>query len=143
PATIVAVRVNPATQAALTLKDSNGDDAILLKSTDYGLYTNQIKAKVESGSSVGKKVTVQLGNDYFTADNIARSAFSVEYGGSEQTAIMTISNDTIVLEAPEDTEVAEIDLNTFKTVQQVVDRINSVADFSASVLDGNGQKLAL
>lgn len=143
PTTIVAVRVNPATQASLTLKDGNGNDVIELKSTDYGLYTNQIKVKVESGSSVGKKVTVQLGNDYFTADNIARNAFSVQYSGSEATAIMTITSDTIVLEAPEDSEVAEIDLNTYKTIQQVVDRINTVAGFTATVLDGNGSKLAL
>jgi len=143
PVEVVAVRVNPATQAALTLKDGASNDVITLASTDYGLRTNQIKVKVEAASTTGKKLTAQLGNDYFTEDNIYRNAFQVQYTGAQATGVMSITNSTITLQAPTGTTVATIDLNTYDTVQEVVDRINSVASFTASVLDGNGTKPAL
>jgi hypothetical protein len=143
PAEIVAVRVNPAVQASLSLLDGSSNPVITLTSSDYGLYTNQIKVKVESGSTSGKKVTAQLGNDYYSQDNLARNAFQIQYTGVALTAVMSISNSAIVLQAPSGSTVATIDLNTYKTVQQVVDRINSVANFTASVLDGNGQTAAL
>ena len=92
PSEVVAVRVNPATQASLVLLDGSSAPAIDLVSTDYGLYTNQIKVKVEAGSTSGKKVTVQFGNDYFTQDNIARDAFSVQYTGAQASASLSVTN---------------------------------------------------
>jgi hypothetical protein len=116
---------------------------IALVSTDYGQYTNQIKVKVESGSSVGKKLTVQLGNDYFTDDNITRNAFQVQYTGGQASAVMSITNTTLTLQAPSGSNVATIDLNTYNTIQKLVDRINTVSGFSATVQDGNGEQPAL
>ena len=141
PAEVVAVRVNPALQSALVLKDGAANDVITLESTDYGLYTNQIKIKVESGSVSGKKVTTMFGNEYYTEDNIARNAFSLTYGGAGAGAI-SISNSTVTLKVDAATVVA-IALADYPTVQQLVDRINVVADFAAEVLDGNGVKAAL
>lgn len=143
PTTVIAIRVNPSTQASLTLKDASSSGVINLVSTDYGLHTNQIKLKVESGSSVGKKLTTQFGNSYYTVDNLTRNALSVQYTGSEATATMSITGTSVVLKAPAATDVANIDLNSFKTIQQLVDRINSIPDFSASVLDGNNNRTAL
>lgn len=142
PATVVAVRVNPALQASLSLLDASSNPVISLQSTDYGLYTNQIKIKVESGSVSGKRLTTQLGTDYYSADNVARNAFSVQYAGAAATATMSITNSTITLQAPSGTTVASIDLSAFPTIQQVVDRINVTTGFTASVLDGNGAKAA-
>lgn len=136
PSTIVAIRVNPATQAALVL------DSISLASTDYGLYTNQIKVKIETGTT-GKKITTQVGQNYYSADNIARNALSVVYTGAEVTATLTINNTTATLYAPAATPVATIDLATYNTVQKLADRIGSVAGFAATVLDGNGEKPTL
>lgn len=143
PSTVVAIRVNPAEQASLTLLDSSNNPVIDLVSSDYGLYTNQIKVRVESGSTSGKRITTQFGNDYYTADNVSRNAFDVQYTGAASTAVMSIDNNTITLQAPTSTDQAVIDLNAFPTIQQVVDRINSVDGFTASVLDGNGEKPAL
>lgn len=143
PQEVIAVRVNPATQAALTLLDASSASVITLQSTDYGLRNNQIKVKVETGSTVGKKLTTQFGNDYYTADNVARNAFGVQYSGAQTTATMTITASTVVLQAPTGTTIDTIDLAAFKTVQEVVDRINSSAGFAASVKDGNGGKAAL
>lgn len=143
PSLVIGMRVNPAVQAGLTLKDAGSNDVIVLKSTDYGLYTNDIKVKVESGSVKGKKLTAQLGNDYFSKDNIYRDAFSVQYTGAEATSRMSITGTTLTLEAPNATVVATIDLTVYKTIGQVVDRINATADFTASVLDGNIEKPSL
>ncbi|WP_159711429.1 phage tail sheath subtilisin-like domain-containing protein [Geminicoccus flavidas] len=143
PQSVVAVRVNPAEQASLTLLDASSNPVITLKSTDYGLRNNQIKVKVETGSTAGKKLTTQFGNDYYTADNVARNAFGVQYSGAAATATMSITGTSIVLQAPSGTTIDTIELATFKTVQQVVDRINSLTGFAASVKDGNNNKLAL
>lgn len=143
PATVVAVRVNPATQAALNLLDVTAATVVQLQSTDYGLYTNQIKVKVEAASVAGKKLTTQFGNAYFTQDNVARNAFRIRYTGAEATATMTITGATVTLAAPAGTTVATIDLTQYPTIQQLVDRINVVAGFTAAVLDGNGTKPAL
>lgn len=143
PTTVVAVRVNPATQASLALVDATPVTVINLVSTDYGLYTNQIKVKVEAGTTAGKKLTTQFGNDYYTADNVSRNAFKVRYSGAQASARMSVTGTTVTLEAPNSTVVATIDLNTYDTVQELVDRINVVTGFTASVQDGNGNTPAL
>ena len=143
PATVVAVRVNPATQATLALADAAAATVINLASTDYGLRVNQIKVKIESASVAGKKLTTQLGNAYYTEDNVARNALKVRYTGAEATGVMTITGAAVTLQAPTGTTVATIDLNSYKTVQELVDRINVVSGFAASVQDGNGTKMAL
>lgn len=143
PAIVVGVRVNPATQAALTLLDGTSNPAIDLKSTDYGLHTNAIKVKVEAGSTTGKKLTTQVGADYYSADNVARRCFSVHYTGAEASGTITIDGTSVVLQAPAGTVVATIDLNAYGTVGSVVDRINSTAGFTATVLDSNAEVASL
>ncbi|MDP3327203.1 hypothetical protein [Parvibaculum sp.] len=143
PATVIGVRVNPAVRSTLSLLNASAAAVIALTSSDYGLYTGQIKVKIESGAVAGKKLTTQFQNDVYTQDNVHRNALSVAYSGAEETGVITISNGSFVLQAPAGTTVATIALATYPTIQELVDRINSVADFSASVLDGNGAKPAL
>jgi len=140
PQTIIAVRVNPAVQASLMLKDSSAANVINLQSTDYGLWTNGIKAKIEAATTTGMKLSTQVGNSYFSQDNVYRNAFSVVYGGAQATAVMTISGTQLILEAPTSTNAATIELASYPTVQALVDRINVVTGFTATVLDGNGNK---
>jgi len=137
PSRVIAVRVDPATQSTLALQDATPTTVINLTSTNYGLNTNQIKVKIESGSVSGKKITTQLGNAYYVQDNIARRDLQIQYTGGQATARMQVNGTTVTLEAPNATVVATIDLNTYGTVQQLVDRINTVAGFTATVLDGN------
>lgn len=138
PFQVVAIRVNPATQASLALRDADGKAVINLSSTGYGLIENQIKVKVENGSIEGLRVTTQRGQDYFTGDNIGRAAFTVEYTGSEETATITVGESSVVLHAPAGAEVASIPLTEYKTVADLVDRINAISDFSASVIGRAG-----
>lgn len=139
---IVFIRVNPAVQASGALMDASGAQVISLASADYGAYTNQIKYKIETGSNVGKKVTTQLGNSYFAADNIARNALQVINSDTNPTATMSVAATLVTLKSNGNV-VAAIDLNAFPTIQQLADRISAVPGFTASVLDGNGGKPAL
>lgn len=143
PQTIIAIRVNPAVQSSLMLKDSAAANVIELKSTDYGLWTNGIKAKVETATTSGLKLSTQVGNAYYSQDNVYRNAFSVVYTGAEASAVMTISGTQLILEAPTSTQQTVIELASYATVQSLVDRINVVTGFTASVLDGNGSKATL
>lgn len=139
PSTVVAVRVNPATQATLTLNDSTPAAAIDLKSTDYGLATNQIRVRVETGTNAGtKKLTTLFGNAYYTADNIGRNMLSVQYTGAQSTGTMTITGTSLVVQAPTGTNLVSVDLAVYDTVQKVVDRLNATAGITASVSSGNG-----
>lgn len=139
PDKIIFVRVDPAVQGALQLRDSLAAVVITLASNSYGLRGNQVKVKIEAATGGrGLKITTQRGNDFYSGDNIFRNAFSVQYTGGQASGVMTINGSQAVLQAPSGTTVATIDLNTFSTVQKLVDNINAVAGFVATVLDGNG-----
>lgn len=141
PSQVVFIRVNPATQAALALKDATSATVIDLVSTNYGRIANQIKVKIEAGSTKGKKVTVESGNDYYAADNLYRDAFSLQYAGSATAVTVAVANAALTLSV--DGTPTVIDLNDYPTVGQLVDRINAVTGFSASVIDGNSDKPTL
>lgn len=143
PFQVVAVRVNPATQATGVLKDGSDNTVINLTSTNYGLLQNQIKAKVENGSLDGLRITVQQGQAYYTQDNVARRAFSVVYTGAQATATVTVNATQVVLSAPAGTPVATLELSAYPTIQDVVDRINAISGFAAEALDRSGSKTSL
>ena len=142
-ASVVVIRVNPAVQAALTLNDASSSPAINLQSADWGAWTNQIKVKVQPGSVQGLQATTQYGTSYYTQDNIYRNAFSIQYTGAAASASMSVTGTAVTLQAPTGTQVGSIDLTQMKTIQQLVDAIDVVPGFSATVLDGNGQQAAL
>lgn len=133
PTTIIGVRVQPATQATGVIKDASAATVINLASTGYGIRENQVGYKVEAGSVSGFRVTTQRGTDYYTKDNVGRKAFTVSYTGAQTTATITVDAAQIVLAAPAGTPVSTLLFSDFATVQDVVDRINLVADFSAVV----------
>ena len=143
PATVVAMRVNPATQASLALLNASAAPVINLTSSGYGLRENQVKLKVEAGTTVGLRITVQRGSGSYVGDNIARNLLSIVYGGAQATATVTTTGTTLTLFAPAGTSVASIDLASYPTVQELADRISSVAGFTATVLDGNATKPTL
>lgn len=140
PQEIVFVRVNPATQSTLLLKDSGLNDVISLASQDYGLYTTGVRVKIETGTLYGKKVSTAFGNDYYSQDNIIRNCFSVQYTGSNETATIGVTASSVVLT---DSAPHTIDLTAVESVVDLVDRINNIADYTAAVLDGNDEKPVL
>jgi hypothetical protein len=74
---VAAIRVNPAVQSTLALKDASGNPLILLTSVDWGVWNNQIKARIETGTTLGKKVTFTYGTSYDQGDNIYRKSFAM------------------------------------------------------------------
>jgi len=143
PSEVIAIRVNPATQSTGVINAAGSVAVINLTSSDYGLKENSISYKVEAGSTSGVRMTIQRGQSYYTQDNIARQAFSIVYTGGQATATLTTTGTSLVLAAPAGTPVLTLDLNVYKTIQDVVDRINLVTGFAASVLDGNYTQPAL
>lgn len=139
PAEIVFVRVNPATQSALALLDGASAPVINLVSEGFGKFTKGIKVKIEAGSLRGKKLTSQFGNDYYSADNVARDVLSVTYVGAGASAVVSVTAASVVLTVG-GAVVETIDLADYPTVQELVDRINGVPDFESDVVDGNGAK---
>lgn len=143
PSEIVAVRINPALQATLTLQSASSVPVINLASQSYGARANRVAVKVEAGTLRGTKLTTKLGDVTYSADNVARDAFSIRYTGSETTAVIQTSNTSVIVSAPSGTPVATLDLNEFKTIQEVADRLNGIPNISVTVLDGSGQQPAL
>jgi hypothetical protein len=138
PASITAIRVNPAVPSALVLADATSAPAIDLTSTDSGVYTAGINVAIAGGSVVGLKVTVSQGESYYTQDNIARTLLQIQYSGAQASADMTVNGAEIELYAPAGTLVATIPFATYTTVAAVVAAINAVPGFAASVQGGNG-----
>lgn len=142
PSEVVFIRVNPAVQAALALVDASAANVINLTAQDYGVRTNSVRVKIEAGSVSGKKLSTGLGLNYNTQDNVGRNAFSVQYTGAELTATMAVSETQVTLFPGAITPII-IELSAYPTISSLVDRINGVAGFSATVLDGNHEKPAL
>lgn len=137
PSSVTAVRVSPAEQSTGTMLDGSGNTVINLASTGYGGGENEIKFKVEAGSLRGLRPTVQKGVKYYTIDNLERQAFTIRYTGGLASATLTISEQQAILAAPAGTPVATLDLNVYSTVQSLVDRINLVSGFQATVQDNS------
>ncbi|MFL5900876.1 MAG: phage tail sheath subtilisin-like domain-containing protein [Solirubrobacterales bacterium] len=140
PSEVVFVRVNPATQAALAIKDGSAATVINLLSTGYGRIFNQVKVKIETGTNKGKKVTSQFGNGVYSQDDVYRDALSITYTGANATATAAVSQTQLTLT---DAAATVIELSDFPTVANLVERINSVPGYAAAVIDGNGEKPTL
>lgn len=144
PTSVTVVRVDEALQSALALRDGAAAVVINLVSTNYGRKQNQVKVKVEAATGgVGRKITTAMGTAQYVGDNIYRNAFSIQYTGAQASAVLQVSDTTVTLQAPSGTTVATADLNTYATVQELVDYLNTTPGFAASVLDGNGNAPAL
>ncbi len=143
PSRVVAMRVDPATQASATLTDATSAASILLKSTDYGTDANRVRVRIEAATVSGLRPTVIFDRLTFSRDNVGRRAFMVRYTGPAASATMTVNATQVVLSAPSGTPVATIDLASYRTIGALVDRIAGTPGFTASVLDSNGSRSSL
>lgn len=133
PGTIAVIRVGTSTQAALILKDGAAADVITLTSEQYGLIANQTKVKVEAGTTAGKKLTTQIGNDYYSKDDVARSLATIQYAGTG-TGTLTTTNSTLTLTL--NSIATPIALASYPTVGKLVDKLNTISGITAAVLGG-------
>lgn len=132
PGRIAFMRVEEAVQAGMVLKDGSGNDVIELQSANYGAFTNGTKVTIESGSQVGKRVTIQLDQMYYTHDNLSRVPFSVRYSGAETTATVAVDATKVTLAAPANTGTpVELLFANYRNVRELCDAINAQPGFSA------------
>lgn len=85
------VKVNPATQSAVTLADPAATDSIALTSRDYGSFTDKINVDVSDGTDAGTKaITVSLDSQVETFDNIGSNPVAtIQYTGTFASAPAT------------------------------------------------------
>jgi len=81
-------------QGEITLKSSVPTDLLKLTSLDYGVWTNSIQVKVETGSTSGLKITVNYLTTYEVYDNLATVASAV----SAINALSGLVSATLILE---------------------------------------------
>jgi hypothetical protein len=93
---IAAIRVNPALGSFLSLKDSTGNPVVTLNSVDWGVWNNQIRARIENATTTGKKVTISYGNSYDQGDNIYKKSLYIGLADGMATAgTIGISNGSL------------------------------------------------
>ena len=145
--TIKYYRLNAAVAGTLNLQDSGPANVIVVTAKDYGLWTNQIRIKVESGTLHGKKVSINDVLDPLTVevgDNLGR-ALAIQYTGGIANARMTIAKTgdvatSLTLQTSPDastwTTVSTVDLTNpnLATVGALVDFLDNIADVDATVI---------
>ena len=140
---VLLVPVNPATTSTLTL------DAVLkLDSYLYGIPANQVAVKVENGTATGKKITTKFGQSQEVFDNLAKDSFSIQYTGAGTDSLMTIDVTaaghtlTTACTGAAGDDLA-LDLNTYQSIQELVDAINATGVYVAEVLTDAPDELCM
>lgn len=139
PQRVFGVRVNPGTQATLTMQ-AGSTDLIKIKAWDYGSHTNQLKMWVKNGTTAGSKtITTVYKDSTETTDDIIRESLSIVYVGEGETPTVAINKDSIVLShvVDSETETVTIAFEDYSTLASLAARINDTDNFSANVLESN------
>lgn len=135
PQYIGAKRVNVGTQASRILM--NGiQNIIKITAWDWGSHTNQIKMKLEDGSSgTGKKVTFVFEGNTREEDQITRPSFRILYTGSGTAATMNITKTGLTTSVTGATgDNLNIDFSSFQTVEDLVNYINDRSGYSCTLV---------
>ena len=144
PGQVLCVRVGSATAASLALNDPNSVASAVVYSQAYGQTVAPPRMKIEAGTNPNTlKVSTAQGQNYLVQDNIGGALFSVTYTGAAASAAVGTGNSQVAVAAPSGTPLGALMLTQFTVIQDVVDYINSFAGFTALVLNGRGQQLAL
>lgn len=144
PQQIGAVRVNTGVQASRMLK--NGvDDMVKLTAWDWGLHGNQVQTKLEAGTDANtKKVSVVFQNQTAQViDNVGRASFSIQYTGGGSACVMNITGTDLTTTVTGGTENLSIDLESFPTIENLVNYLNNQAGYAAAIVTGNPAELTV
>jgi hypothetical protein len=141
PQYVYAMRINAGSQSSGTMKDSVPAIQISLTSVDYGVHTNSISRKFEAGSTLGTyKITIKYGNtDTESWDDITHPSFSVQYTGSGTACVMTLTTSGITTTVDSVADQS-ISFDTYTTVQDLVDYINTLTNYQATLVTGDGSE---
>jgi hypothetical protein len=135
PQRIYAMRVNNATQSTLNLQASS-NTMITLTSLGYGLWANQIKVTVETGTNYGKKVTIQYQNQTAEVfDDIRQQVFTIQNtgGASSMTIVNNSSTKTLTTTT---TNPLSITLTDYPTIGELAAYINGQTGYTCTAVAG-------
>jgi len=139
PQKIAAWRVNAGTQSQHDYKEST-NEMIECKAKDYGLHTNQIKTKLETGTT-GKKVTIKyMNNDAEVWDNVLKQSFKMMYAGAGSDCMLVVSKTSLATTCTgAGTDDLTMLFSVFETIEEMVNYINDQTNYTASILTPNPQ----
>lgn len=142
PSNVYAMRVGQATQSEATLS-SGGLGVLKLKSWDYGVHTNQLKVKVESGDvDSSKTIYIVYKDNEVVLQNILRESISIIYTGEGSNPRATITTTGINLSATvtveEEEETGDVFSCTWEdatTLEELETRINNSGLYTCAIID--------
>lgn len=148
PSKLAVIRPELATQATSQIDNSSSVEQIALTTTSYGTVANSSKWQVTAGTP-GYNVTLATdfvgpgGQNYTQAvgTNLALSPISVYYNGTGSTPTYTVSDTQLVLTATTSDTGGTIAFTSTMTVQQLVNQINQLPGWVATVTDPNSADL--
>ncbi len=135
---VLVYRLNDALQATGALKDAAVANVITLATRDYGLHTNQVRIKVEAGTTSNTyKLSIQGydGSAAIVKDNIGRSVMQIQYTGAGSAAAMTISATqlaTTITGAAGDS--VTLTFASYATIQSLADALAATGKYTVTVL---------
>lgn len=154
PQQVLFYKVNPATQAAQTLDNADGD-ALAITSRDYGAFCNQINVSLSPGTTKGRSIAIAREDVLEGGDDIGGdSAFTARYDstGELNTAVLTVDSTgtriaftdqlaAAVVSAAHDAgeKAIVVSANAYDTVQKItVYGVNSSDEPVSETLELNG-----
>jgi hypothetical protein len=138
----------PRTQATSTIASAGSVAQIALTTTSYGLIANSSKWQVVAGTT-GYTVTEATdfegpGGQLYpptSVSNLSLAPVSLYYSGTGTTPTYTVSDSELVLTATTSDVGGSITFTSTTTVQQLVNQINQLTGWNASVTDPNPSDL--
>lgn len=89
PSRVYAMRVNPGTRSGIKMTGNSSESLLEIKSWDWGVHTNQLKMKYESGTD-GAKLSIVYKDNTFEYDRLGRNCISVALNTDDDT-VKTVS----------------------------------------------------
>lgn len=140
---VVCIRVQPATQAALTLK-SNAINTTDLKSADYGSHTNNIAVQAVSKthpqfpSVTGLVITMFKDGQTVESDPLYAPLMEMEYVGPAASMSVSYVSATDAFKINDGvSDIVDVKLSDFQTVDELAEHIRSKEPLiSITMIDG-------
>lgn len=140
---VVCIRVQPATQASLTLK-SNAINTTDLKSADYGSHTNNIAVQAVSKthpqfpSVTGLVITMFKDGQTVESDPLYAPLMEMEYTGPAASMLLSYVSATDAFKINDGTtDIVDVKLSDFQTIDELAEHVRSKEPLiSITVIDG-------
>jgi hypothetical protein len=133
PQRLFVMAVNTAVQGYGYLKKSS-NNMIKLLAKGYGLYTNMITSKLETGTNYGKKLTLTFKDYVETWDDVRQQMLTIQYTGGACT--LTIVQNSTTHTFTTSVGGLALDLTAYATIADLVAYIASQTNFTCTVVPG-------